>query len=280
MNILSNDVFLNSTPHLVQTSELTKNAVNPRNIFIETDKAKLDDAATEFVEHPATLANTVQFETTFSDATQQASSHPSIKDSYDTHTSLSVPKTHMTSNVQAVSTDKSLENQTFFESLHQVEDRIQNLRKKHPSKNIQNLGHHEIHDNIQSLDKTSYSDNRQLISEKVVGDNYQKLSPTENRRDNIVYKEKKNIHENMQQVGAHPAQLKAPHLDSSRQDQMQANLHVPALPASSEQPRLESSPHVFAEDELAARVRKMKEKIGKVNQSLTEFEENKDDASK
>lgn len=277
---MSNDVFLNSTPHLVQTSELTKNAVNPRNMFMETEKTKLDDAAAEFAEHPSALANTVQFETTSSDATQQASSHPSIKDSYDTHTSLSAPKTHMTSNVQAVPTDKSLENQTFFESLHQVEDRIQNLRKKHPSKNIQNLGHQEIHDNIQRLDKTSYSDNRQLISEKVVGDNYQKLSPTENRRDNIVYKEKKNIHENMQSVDARAPHLKAPNLDHSTPTEVVPSFHPSALHDQSTPSRQTNSSRIVGEDELAARVRKMKENIGKVNQSLTEFEENKDDASK
>lgn len=280
MSRLSNDVFLNSTPHLVQTSELTKNAVNPRNIFMETEKASLDDATAEFAAQPAALASTVQFETTSSDVTQQALSQPEIKDSYDTHTSLSVPKTHMTSNVQAVPTDKSLESQTFFESLHQVEDRIQSLRKKHPSKNIQSLGHHEIHDNIQALDKTSYSDNRQLISEKVVGDNFQKLSPAENRRDHMVYKEKKNILENMQHVDAHPPLLKTTRLDEPQKDETQANGYVPALSASNEQPHQAGLPHVFVEDELAARVRKMKEKIGKVNQSLTDFEENKDEASK
>ena len=247
---------------------------------METEKASLDDATAEFAAQPAALASTVHFETTSSDVTQQALSQPEIKDSYDTHTSLSVPKTHMTSNVQAVPTDKSLESQTFFESLHQVEDRIQSLRKKHPSKNIQSLGHHEIHDNIQALDKTSYSDNRQLISEKVVGDNFQKLSPAENRRDHMVYKEKKNILENMQHVDAHPPLLKTTRLDEPQKDETQANGYVPALSASNEQPHQAGLPHVFVEDELAARVRKMKEKIGKVNQSLTDFEENKDEASK
>ena len=41
MNELPNDVFLNGVPHSVQTSELTKNAINPRNAFIDHEKNEL-----------------------------------------------------------------------------------------------------------------------------------------------------------------------------------------------------------------------------------------------
>ena len=288
MNELPNDVFLNGVPHSVQTSELTKNAINPRNAFIDHEKNELDDISADFAKHAFDPMKALQIQPESSEAKQPEPNYPTAKDSFAAHDSLSAPKTHLTGNIQKLSTDQSSESEMFYESLHKVEDRIQNLRKKHPSKNIQQIhplniednvqisgGINRFNDNMQSLHQKSFSENRQLIDEKTVGDNFQKLAPTENRHDNILYKEKKNIHENLQQIEAPNSGRESAALGQAIQGEKMSDLNAHALHEDSQIPTKSDSSRLIVEDELRARVRKMKENIGKVNQSLTDIEEEK-----
>lgn len=285
---MPNDVFLNGVPHSVQTSELTKNAINPRNTFIDSEKNELDDTSTDFAKHVFDPMKALQSQPDSTENKQPQSTYPTTKDSFNAHDFLSVSKTHLTDNNQKFSSDQSSESEMFYESLHRVEDRIQNLRKKHPSKNIQQLdqhtmevnqqatdGLHRFNDNMQSLHQQSFSDNRQLIDEKTVGDNFQKLAPTESRRDNILYKEKKNIHENYQQIETPNPDRASATLAQSMPSEKMSDLNEQSLHVDNQIPTKANSKILLSEDELRARVRKMKENIGKVNQSLTDIEEDK-----
>ncbi len=291
MNELPNDVFLNGVPHSVQTSELTKNAINPRNAFIDHEKNELDDISADFAKQAFDPVKALQIQPASSEAKQSELNYPTTKDSFVAHDSLSVPKTHLIGNIQKLSTDQSSESEMFYESLHKVEDRIQNLRKKHPSKNIQQIESHTLQDNqqrlggidrfddnMQSLPQKTLSENRQLIHEKVVGDNFQKLAPTENRHDSILYKEKKNIQDNLQQVAKPQMPRGQGEMRGAALSENSADLNAHQSHNDSHL-RAKSVLHTpSVEDELTARVRKMKADIGKVKQSLTEIEKDKPEA--
>lgn len=257
---MTNDVFLNGVPHSVQTSELTKNAVNPRNTFITDEKTRLDDVSTEFAKHESHAPTTLDTQAESTQLEKTASSYPTTQDSFDTHEVLSDSKKHVTDNFQTFSSDGSLSHEDFYVSLHSVEDRIQNLRHKHLSKNIQHLGNDHLADSMQSLGEVPR-----------LGDNFQKLPPTQSRRDNVLYKEKKNIQENIQRIEAPNVSREQAILgDSLLQDEKSA------LNTSVVQRQTESaSSSQSVEDEWMARLRKMREEIGKVNQSLTDFEDDK-----
>lgn len=288
MSTLPSDVFLNGVPHSVQTSELTKNAINPRNAFIDNGKNELDDISTEFVKPAFDPTKALQIEPESSETKQSESNYPTTKDRFATHEFLSASKTHLTRNDQKLSAEPSSDSEMFYESLHHVEDRIQNLRKKHPSQNIQQIDRHNIqnaqhslgnvqrlNDNLQPLHQKSFTENRQLVDEKTVEDNFQKLAPTESRRDNILYKEKKNIHDISQQIEAPNSGRSSATLGQGTQNENKSDSIAHPLHAEQQIQTNSASHRLLAEDQLRARVRKVKENIGKLNQSLTDIEEDK-----
>lgn len=254
MSTLPNDVFLNGVLHSVQTSELTKNAINPRNTFIDSGKTELDDISGEFAKHPFDPIKALQTQPESSEAKQSQSNYPTTQDSFTTDAFLSVSKTHLSRNSQTLSAEPASESEMFHDSLGGVQ---------------------RFDDNMQSLHQKSFSENRQLVDEKTVADNFQKLAPTESRHDTILYKEKKNIHDNSQLVKVPGSGRSSATLSQTRQSENKPDLSVPPFHADhSIQTKLPSH-SLLAEDKLRARVRKVKENIGKVNQSLTDIEEDK-----
>lgn len=273
---MPNDVFLNGVPHSVQTSELTKNAINPRNTFIDFEKNERNDASTEFEKHAHDSMNALQVESESLKDKQPQLISPTFKNTLVAHDALSVPKTHLTDNIQKLSEHQSPESEMFYESLHKVEQKIQNLRVKHPSKNIQQLDHDAIEENKQPAGiARRFNDNRQLIDEKTVGDNFQKLASIANKHDNILYKEKKNIHENFQAIEEPKSDRASVTLEHSIPSEKKSDLSAHLRHIDNQQSRQVNSTNLSVEDELHARVRKMKENISKVNQSLTDIEDDK-----
>lgn len=288
---MSNDVFLNGVPHIVQTSELTKNAINPRNSFVDNEKTELGAMSAEFVKHEPEPIKLPEIKPQSSDVTSARLNYPTTQDSISTNEFLSAPKTHITSNSQTLRSDRSSESETFYESLHRVEDRIHNLRKKHPSQNMQQIESHTLQDNQQSLcginrfydnmqspPQKSLSENRQLIHDKVVVDNFQKLTPTESRHDNILYKEKKNFEDNLQQVAKPQIARGLGDLRGAATSVNSADLNAHQSHDDSHLPTKSALHTPSVEDALSARVRKMKADIGKVKQTLTEIEKDKPEA--
>lgn len=267
---MPDNVFRSGVAHTVVTNEITKNAINPRNNFVTTDKKSLNDISDEFAQTPTDPEH---------DAKPEAP-NPIIQDRYDTHESLSESKTQIKRNRQKLQHEALTDSHVFLESLHKVEERIEHLRAQHPTQNRQSLERHGITDNIQSLNKKSYSDNRQLVPEKVIGNNFQSVGTGRSTRDRILYKEKKNIKENLQhlsETSAHraSASLSAPTPPDNHSNPLDlAAINLQEMSVDDMSVLLDEAMNTFNEDELRARIRKMKEKLATANQTLKNIEAN------
>lgn len=260
---MSKKVVLSGVPHSVQTNERTRNAINPRNSFVENERQELRDISEEFEKSNADVPHGGQDQLT-------------TQDTLKSDESPSVAKTHVTEHREKINLDQTMDEVMFYETIHQIEDRIQNLRRKNPSQNTQRLGRTDIEDNYQSLGKVDrLTDNWQPVNEKVVGDNFQDVGPAESRQDTILFKEKKNIHENFQ---------KFPELQQDRSSvAMESQSRVEKTSQEHEDLTLEDLKQAFEsplhtelnEEELRARLRQIKAKLSKANRELKDIEENK-----
>ena len=251
------------TAHSVVTSEVTKNAVNPRNSFVDQDKATLADPAIEMDASEAKDKTLVAFLESQSVETGPAPSYPSIVEHFDTRSGLVEAKKHIQDNHQKLTLENPTDNDKFVESLHRIEERISTLREKHPKDNHQSTGAvPHFSDNIQPLDKVSY-------------------------KDNILFREKKNIGTNIQSVRdglPRDAPSLPAHKPSSEEDEALAAADpAQTTDALSDEINIDDAELLlngelgsFDEDELRARVRKMQEKLTRVNQTLKDIENNKE----
>ncbi len=251
------------TAHSVVTSDVTKNAVNPRNSFIDQDKATLADPAIEMDASETKDKTLVAFLESQPIETGPAPSYPSIVEHFDTRNGFVEAKKHIQDNRQKLTLEKPTDNDKFVESLHRIEERISTLREKHPKDNHQSTGAvPHFSDNIQPLDQVSY-------------------------KDNVLFREKKNIKANFQSVNE-GVQRNAPnlptHASSSDVDKALAALVTAQttdilsdeINFDDAQLLLNGELGAFDEDELRARVRKMQEKLARVNQTLKDIENNKE----
>lgn len=283
MIAMTEKIFRSGVAHSVETNEHTKNAINPHNTFIENEKPALTDPSIEVAESKTQSRSLVAFEQSEPDKAPDAKGYPSIIDHLDTRTELCESKKHIHDNRQKLKIDNPTDSEKFFESLHRVEERIEAFRQKHPKDNYQSLGDGPRYvDNIQPTDKTSYKDNRQSLGLEKLQDNYQGIGPADTHVDNILYREKKNITSNVQllkEAGERgTASLSAHESTSDLSDaiEMQANeLMSEELSLDDSQLLLNGELSAFDEDELRARVKKMKAKLTRVNQSLKDMEKNK-----
>jgi hypothetical protein len=216
VNVLSKKIVLSGVPHSVQTSDWTNNAINPRNTFSDnSDDVPLQDEV----------------------------SQPMLTEQYDTQSSLSVPKEHVTTHRQTIAKDKLLDDHMVFDARHQIQDRIENLRN-------QNL-----------------SANRQCLREEETPDNWQSVGDGSIR------------HKNMQPAADVWPVRPAPdlsHPSHSVQEPGPTEMLVPPeLSMDEAAPPTKDSSSAFAESALMARVRQMKEKLVEVNQSLNDIEDDK-----
>jgi hypothetical protein len=251
------------TAHSVVTSDVTKNAVNPRNSFIDQDKPALADPAIEMAATEAKDKTLVAFPESQSIEKGLAPAYPSIVDHFDTRSGFVEAKKHIQDNRQKLTVKNPTDNDKFVESLHRIEDRISALREKHPKDNHQSTGSvPHFSDNIQPLDRLSY-------------------------KDNVLFREKKNIGTNIQS-GRDGLQRNAPSLptnvSSSEVDETFVTLEAAQkTDALSDEINLDDAQLLlngelgaFDEDALRARVRKMQEKLTRVNQTLKDIENNKE----
>jgi hypothetical protein len=258
---MTEKIVRSETAHSVVTSEITKNAVNPHNSFINQEKPTLADPAIEIDTTESKEKTMVAFPESQSIQTGPAPAYPAITDHFDTRSGFVEPKKHLHENRQKLTVENPSDNDKFFESLHKMEDRISTLREKHPRDNHQNTGPAtHFADNMQPLDQVSY-------------------------QDHIFYLEKKNIGTNIQSARG-GLQREAPNLpanetSSEAYEALAALEHAPSTDALSDEINLDDAQLLlngelgaFDEDELRARVRKMQEKLTRVNQTLKDIEHN------
>ena len=184
---MTDKIVRSETAHSVVTSEVTKNAVNPHNSFINQDKPTLADPAIEMGASDSKEKTLVAISESQSIQPGPAPAYPAITDHFDTRIGFVEAKKHIHDNRQKLTVQNPTDNDKFFESLHKMEDRISTLREKHPKDNHQITGPAtHFADNMQPLDQVSY-------------------------QDHILYREKKNIGANIQSA-RDGLQRKAPNL--------------------------------------------------------------------
>ena len=264
MNFAMTEKIVRSvTAHSVATSDVTKNAVNPRNSFIDQGKPTLADPAIEMDASEEKNKTLVAFLEIQSLETRPAPAYPSIVEHFDTRSGFVEAKKHIQNNHQKLTLENPTDKDKFFESLHRIEERISTLREKHPKDNRQSIGPiPHFSDNIQPLDKVSY-------------------------KDNILFREKKNTGTNIQSVRdglPRDAPILPTHAALPDVDEILATLEAPqTMDVLSDEINLDDAQlllkgelRAFDEDELRARVRKMQEKLTRVNQTLKDIENKKE----
>ncbi len=288
---MNKKIISSGTPHSVATNERTKNAINPRNTFTETDEKKVMENETSLpILSPA--ANPQTSTTHAPDAATEEPIHTNADaKKFQTNNKFSEPKPVISSNRQKLPVEKATDPNKFYESLHRIEDRLHSIRDKKladnrqridaevTQDNYQSLGtQNRYEDNIQSLDgKKQLINNRQRIEGKELLDNYQDVGPVDKFTSHYLYKEKKNIQDNRQQGESVSAVRSSPSLrsDSDRQPDSTLMNEKPIDEMSEVEATqiLGGNLGAFNEDELRAKVRQMREKLGKANQTLIDTEE-------
>jgi hypothetical protein len=223
---LPDNIFRSGVPHAVETNLVTRNAVNPRHAFSDSNPAE-QDASSDNAEHAAHEA----------------------KLAGDNNAPV-VPSEHFTDNLQA-------------EGKSKLTDNLQALDKSN------------ITDNWQSLGKAHQQDNLQEVGADAFNDNRQSLGPSQSIQEQKLYLEKKSIKDNRQKVASSMVQRAAP--------QMPSHLAASPVPSSATQTPLNATAgtqnkattagvtHSTEDDELRARMKKLKATVRDVNHTLSDL---------
>jgi len=288
---MNKKIISSGTPHSVATNERTKNAINPRNTFTETDEKKvLESEASLPILPPAAHPQTSSKHAPEA-ATEEPIHSNAEAEKLLTNNKFFEPKPVISSNRQKLPVEKATDPNRFYESLHRIEDRLHNIRDKKLADNRQRIDQDVTQDNYQSLGaqkryedniqslggKKKLIDNRQKIEGKELLDNYQDVGPVDKFTSSYLYKEKKNIQDNRQQGESANVVRSLPSLLSDSGGQSDSTLmnekSINEMTEVEATQILGGDLGAFNEDELRAKVRQMREKLGKANQTLIDTEE-------
>lgn len=148
---------------------------------------------------------------------------------------------------------------------------------EHLTDNIQALNKDKLSDNWQSLGKAHVQDNLQDVATDAFNDNRQSLGPSQSIQDNKLYLEKKSIKDNRQKVVSGNVQRAKPQLPQ------EVSAAVPSQTKSTEATVRATSSHLqnsaggstsksVDDDELRARMQKLKATVRDVNDTLSDLE--------
>jgi hypothetical protein len=161
-------------------------------------------------------------------------------------------------------------------------DNLQALEKSKFTDNLQALDKTNITDNWQSLGKADQQDNLQAVGTDTFNDNRQSLGPSQSIQEQKLYLEKKSIKDNRQKVASTIVQRAAPQMpvheaaspvsSSAAQASVKATgTQYKATAAGASQPA--------EDDELRARMKKLKATVRDVNDALSDLEPKPDPES-
>lgn len=279
---MTQNIIRSGVPHAVTTSVVTHDAINPRNVLLESDKTPIEEEA------PGEQPKLVKTEGISS---KSVSAHPPVtantennkSESYTTNQHFAVPKGEIKSNLQKLDVEKS------------IDDNYQGLNsKKHLEDNRQKLSKQAFTDNFQKVESQKiYQTNRQPLSNNVsVVANHQKIESdkhTDNFQsvddDTLIEKilsflEKKNIKDNFQSVdqtlNRDEVDLAVNSLIKSKTQSVQGGDSIHPLEMVELNKILNSSHEPTNEDELRAKLKQMKEKLAKANRSLINIQQEND----
>ena len=211
---LPENIFRSGVAHAVETNLVTRNAVNPRHAFSDTN-AEAQDALADSAEHAA----------------------HSAKHAGDVDAPV-VAGEHITDNLQAVDKPKFTDN-------------------------WQSLGKAHLQDNLQDVDTDAFHENRQSLGD------------SQSIHEQKLYLEKKSIRDNRQKVTSTIVQRVAPQLP----------VHASAPPSQNSAPSMPVTPtsgtpnnamstvaaKLAEDDELRARMKKLKATVRDVSDSLSDL---------
>ncbi len=151
---MPDNIFRSGVPHAVETNLVTRNAINPRHAFSDTN-AEAQDA----------LADSAEL-----------ASH-SAKHAHDVDAPV-VAGEQLTDNLQAVDEPQFTDNWQALDKTN-VTDNWQSLGKTHQQDNMQGVDTDAFHDNLQSLGPSqSIQEQKLYLEKKSIRDNRQKVTAT------------------------------------------------------------------------------------------------------
>lgn len=241
---MTQNIIRSGVPHAVTTSVVTHDAINPRNVLLESDKTPVEE------ETPREQPSLVK---TDGNSSKSASAHPPVtanpennkSESYTINQHFAEPKGEIKSNFQKVESQKIY--QTNRQHLSNNENVVANHQKiesdKHP-------------DNFQSVDNVTLIEKiLSFLEKKNIKDNFQSIDQTLNR-DEVDLALNSLIKSKTQSVQG----------DDSIHPHEMIELH-----------KILNSPHEQTnEDELRAKLKQMKEKLAKANRSLIDIQHEND----
>ena len=157
-----------------------------------------------------------------------------------------------------------------------ITDNLQGADKPKFTDNWQALDTTNVTDNWQSLGKAHLQDNLQDVDTDAFHDNLQSLGHTQSIQEQKLYLEKKSIRDNRQKVATTFVQREAPQLPAQAvaSNAVQPNATQPvahALADQSQNPPSASPSHPLEDDELRARMKKLKATVRDVNHTLSDL---------
>ena len=148
---------------------------------------------------------------------------------------------------------------------------------EHLNDNIQALGKDKLSDNWQSIGKAHVQDNLQDVATDAFNDNRQSLGPSQSIQDNKLYLEKKSIRDNRQKVVSGNVQRTAPQLPQEVSAAVSSQTKATQSTARAASSKLQNSAggsisKPTEEDELRARMKKLKATVRDVKDTLSDLE--------
>jgi hypothetical protein len=164
-----------------------------------------------------------------------------------------------------------------------VTDNLQAEGKPKFIDNLQALDKTNITDNWQSLGKTHQQDNLQAVDTDAFHDNRQSLGPSQSIQEQKLYLEKKSIKDNRQKVAASTVQRAAAqmpaHVPASTVLSSAPQASLNATAGSQNKATAAGASQATEDDELRARMKKLKATVRDVNDALSDLEPKPDPES-
>jgi hypothetical protein len=154
-------------------------------------------------------------------------------------------------------------------------DNLQAEGKPKFTDNLQALEKTNITDNWQSLGKAHQQDNMQDVDTDAFNDNRQSLGPSQSIQEQKLYLEKKSIRDNRQKVVSSVVQRAAPqmpaHVAASPVSSAASQAPVDATAGTQYKATAVGSTQPTEDDELRARMKKLKATVRDVNHTLSDL---------
>jgi hypothetical protein len=146
---------------------------------------------------------------------------------------------------------------------------------EHFTDNLQALDKTNITDNWQSLGKAHQQDNLQEVDTDAFNDNRQSLGPSRSIQEQKLYLEKKSIKDNRQKVVISTLQRAAPqmpaHVSASPVQSSASQTPVNATTGTQYKPAVAGATQPTEDDELRARMKKLKATVQDVKETLSDL---------